>query len=67
MQKLPAGLRTHYRNLISEITISFREEDQLKLNQRLGETYLLGYYLQRAELYKKKEEKQEEEENEQIK
>jgi CRISPR-associated protein Csd1 len=60
LQKLSAKSREYFRKLIGEITLSFREEDQKKLNQRLGETYLLGYYLQRAEFYKKKEEKQEE-------
>ncbi len=41
-------------------------EDEQVLNQRLKENYLLGYYLQRAELNKdkKKEEKKEEKENE---
>jgi CRISPR-associated protein Csd1 len=62
--KLSPGARNHYRNLIGEITACFLEEDQLKLNQRLGETYLLGYYLQRAEFNKKKEEKQEDNSNE---
>lgn len=54
-QKLYPGLREKYRNLISEIIASFKEEDELLLNQGLQETYLLGYYLQRAELRKKKE------------
>jgi CRISPR-associated protein Csd1 len=52
--------REKYRKLIGEITLNFRDEDQKHLNQKLGETYLLGYYLQRADFYKKKEEKENE-------
>ena len=57
-QKLYPGLREKYRDLIGEIIASFREEDEPLLNQGLQETYLLGYYLQRAELRKKKEDKE---------
>lgn len=53
----------HYKNMISELVSLILDEDERKLNQELKETYLLGYYLQRAELYKKKEENTEEEEN----
>ncbi len=63
-QKLKPGSREHYRRLISEITEQILEEDERKLNQRLKETYLLGYYLQRAELYKKKTSQKEETGNE---
>ncbi len=62
-QKLKPGARMHYKNLISELVSLILDEDERKLNQELKETYLLGYYLQRAELYKKKEENTEEEEN----
>lgn len=55
-QKLRPGSREYYRGLISGIVSSFREEDAGILNQGLKEDYLLGYYLQRAELNKKKEE-----------
>lgn len=62
-QKLKPGSREHYRALISEITGMFREEDQAVMNQGLTETYLLGYYLQRGELYAgNKEQKEETEE-----
>jgi CRISPR-associated protein Csd1 len=64
-QKMTPTSREHYRRLISDITLQIAEEDQNKLNQRLGETYLLGYYLQRAEFYKNKE-KKEEQKNEQF-
>ncbi len=63
-QKLRPGSREYYRELISSIVASFRDEDDMALNQELKETYLLGYYLQRAELNKKKEEKEEVQENE---
>lgn len=55
-QKLRPGSREYYRGLVSGIVSSFREEDAGILNQGLKEDYLLGYYLQRAELNKKKEE-----------
>ena len=42
----------------NRLIASFREEDEPLLNQGLQETYLLGYYLQRAELRKKKEDKE---------
>ena len=63
-QKLRPGSREYYRELISSIAASFQDEDAMALNQELKETYLLGYYLQRAELNKKKEEKEEVQENE---
>lgn len=59
-RKLTPGSREYYKDLISGIVSSFKEEDAMTLNQELKETYLLGYYLQRAELNKKKEEKEEE-------
>ncbi len=62
-RKLSPGLRKYYKDLIGKIIASFQEEDEQKLNQGLKETYLLGYYLQRAELNKKKEEQKEEIEN----
>lgn len=63
-QKLKPGSREYYRRLISQITEQILKEDEKALNQRLKESYLLGYYLQRAELNKKKEEQKEETENE---
>ncbi len=55
LQRSTPGMREYYRKMISEIVALFKEEDEDRLNQGLQETYLLGYYLQRAELYKKKE------------
>lgn len=65
-QKLKSGSREYYKNIISEITGLLKEEDQSVLNQGLKETYLLGYYLQRAELNKKKDDQKEEMVNEQL-
>ncbi len=65
-QKLSPGSREHYRKLISGITTSFLEMDEKILNQGLKETYLLGYYLQRAELNKKKESAEEAKKDEQF-
>ncbi len=62
-QKLKPGPREHYRRMISEITELLLEVDERKLNQGLQESYLLGYYLQRAELNKKKISQKEEKEN----
>lgn len=63
-QKLSPGSRKYYKDLISEITGKFREEDIPILNQSLKETYLLGYYLQRMELNSNNNNKEQEEETE---
>ena len=63
-QKLKPGSREYYRRIISEITEKLLDEDENILNQGLKESYLLGYYLQRAELYKKNTNNKEEEDNE---
>lgn len=59
LQKLNPALQNYYKNLIGKIVILFEDEDTAILNQSLKETYLLGYYLQREELNKKKEETEE--------
>lgn len=63
-QKLKPGSREYYRRIISEITEKLLDEDEKVLNQGLKESYLLGYYLQRAELYKKNTNNKEAEDNE---
>lgn len=63
-KKLGANRSGYYKTMISEIVEMIQNVDELELNKRLKETYLLGYYLQRSELYKKKDEKQEVENNE---
>lgn len=55
-QKLKPGSREYYRNMVTKITTLFKDEDYPRLNDQLNENYLLGYYLQRAELNKGKEE-----------
>ena len=40
--------------MMSEIAGSFEEGDSKVMNKPLQEEYLLGYYLQRAELNKKR-------------
>lgn len=55
-QKLKPGSREYYKNMIGEIAELFDSEDERKLNMELSEKYLLGYYLQRAELKKKEKE-----------
>lgn len=52
-QRMRAGSRTFYKNIISEITEKLAEEDQEQLNRSLSEMYLIGYYLQRAYLNRK--------------
>lgn len=60
-QKLRPGYRKYYKDLIGEILLTMPETDEMKLNKALDSSYLLGYYLQREELYTKKEKREEEE------
>ena len=57
IQKLNLGSQSFYKNIIEEIVFQFETDQPQLLNQSLSEMYLLGYYLQRAELNKKQEEK----------
>lgn len=50
-----------FKRKIDHVWEQLREEDETYLNQPLDENYLLGYYLQRNELYRKKDVKKEEE------
>ena len=59
--KLSPGMRIYYNNLIGEIFGHLSEFDEKDLNRQLEDSYLLGYYLQRSELYTKKESNNEEE------
>lgn len=52
-QRMRAGSRTFYKNIISEITEKLAEQDEEQLNRSLSEMYLIGYYLQRAYLNRK--------------
>lgn len=55
----PAG-RAFYDRLIGEIMQQLSHFPEPEQNRPLGDTYLLGYYLQRNELYRKKERETEE-------
>ena len=59
--KLSPRMRIYYNNLIGEIFGHLSEFDEKSLNRQLEDSYLLGYYLQRSELYTKKENTNEEE------
>ena len=50
MSHLGPGSRTFFKDIIEEITLQFKDEDINNMNKNLEDTYLLGYYLQRAEL-----------------
>ena len=52
--RLSAGSRIYYKNLMGEIMSEITKFPQKDWNRPLGETYLVGYYLQRKELYTKK-------------
>ena len=58
----PSG-RVFYKNLIGQIMSQINTFPQNQWNTPLKETYLMGYYLQRSELYTKKENDMEEKEN----
>lgn len=51
---LNAGSRIYYKNLMGEIMAEIAKFPQKEWNRPLSETYLVGYYLQRKELYTKK-------------
>lgn len=58
-QQLSPGAREYHKKIIQEITeILDSNYSAETLNRSLEETYLLGYYLQRAEFYKKKDAKE---------
>ena len=58
--RLKPGTRGFYKGLIAEILEHITEKDEAEWNKPLGDTYLVGYYLQRKELYTAREEKKEE-------
>jgi CRISPR-associated protein Csd1 len=55
--RLRPGSRQYYKNLFGEIAEKLSCFPESELNQPLDSTYLMGYYLQRNELYKKKGDK----------
>lgn len=50
--RLSTGLRAYYKRMITQIMEVITESGE-SINSPLKETYLLGYYLKRGELYKK--------------
>ena len=52
-------VRVSDKNLIGEIMEKIYSYPKEEWNARLKETYLMGYYLQRKELYTKKEKSEE--------
>lgn len=57
--KLKPAERAYYEKLLTEIVTCLSDKD---LNKPLGDTYLLGYYLQRGELYTSRKQQNETEE-----
>ena len=53
----PPGRRAYYETMIGEIFENLSQFPEEDYNKPLTETYLLGYYLQKNEMYKKKETK----------
>jgi CRISPR-associated protein Csd1 len=60
--RLASAIRAYYDRLIGEIIENLSSFTECEQNKPLEDTYLLGYYLQRNELYKSKKEKETEEE-----
>ena len=59
---LSVGAKIYYEGIIGEIMEIISQCEPSAINKPLGETYLLGYYLQKNELYKKKNSNVDEEE-----
>ena len=57
--KLKESSRGYYEKLIGEIMEQISRFPENEYDKKLSETYLLGYYLQKNELYSKKSEKSE--------
>ena len=53
--RLKPASRAFYEKLMQDICAMLSNFDEKELRRPLGETYLMGYYLQRKELYTKKE------------
>ena len=53
--KLLPNIRIYYDKILQEIYEMISECGECETNRPLGETCLMGYYLQRRELYRKKE------------
>ena len=62
--RLTPGQRMFYEKLIGEIMAIISETGEESFNKPLGDTYLLGYYLQKNALYTKKASENKEDDNE---
>lgn len=62
--RLKPRIRSWYKNIIQQIMEIISENPQETWNLPLEDSYLMGYYLQRSELYKKKDKNVEENEHE---
>lgn len=60
--QLKPGSRLFYDRLLGEILSQISEFPEAEQNRPLGDTYLLGYYLQRNDLYQSKTKQSETEE-----
>lgn len=61
--RLKIGSRSYYKKLIGEIMEQIHSTPKAQWNAPLKETYLMGYYLQRNELYRSKKDNETENEN----
>ncbi len=61
--RLCPSARSYYDKLLGEIIGVLSMFPEAELNRPLGDAYLMGYYLQRSDLYTKKEKNTEENEN----
>lgn len=59
--KLSYKSQSYYKKLIGEVMDLFEKNDEQWLGKRLEDVYLLGYYHQNSELYRKKDSSKEEE------
>ena len=59
--RLKPGTQVFYDNLIQDIFDNLSNYPQSEWNMKLADSYLMGYYLQRRELYLPKEQKEQEE------
>lgn len=55
--RLSQGQKIYYKNLIGEIMQKINSFEEKEWDRPLKDTYLMGYYLQRKELYTKKSNK----------
>ena len=65
-QRMSHGSNAYYKNLIGEITGKLADLEPAALNRPLEEMYLIGYYLQRAELNKPRDKAGNNEEDETV-